>query len=375
MALHRSLAGATVAFAVVWVVAYVLGRACGTFVPTDDVVRARRRIRWILLVLVPVTYVLALFAMTAGGWLTVADRVASPLPGAGEGLVSLAVGFGVPAFTCTAPYLGLFPRIRAARGLEMTTTDAAAVVGRYVAGFVGFVAVGTIAILSVWAALGTAAGYVIALYAIAGASLVFSPVTTIASASTRRPTADERARLDAAADEAGVTPRWVRVQSMRGAAIATAYVRGVPGLRALFVTDDLLDSVDHDGLAGAIALRTGRAAVFHTEAKVLIVMSTAAVVGVPFLVPSLPIPGVVVSGTGLLIGLLALWLGRRLVYRADTVAAERVGAERAFDAIETIVELNDGPRSVGPVRSLLGMEPSIESRLVRLRERADRPVQ
>jgi len=370
MPLHPSLFGSVAAVLAACLVGYALGRAGGRLVPPDDPSRARTRARRLLWILFPATYVLALFALTAGGWLDLTDRVAALAPGAAEGIVGLLLVFGAPALACVAPYLGLFPSIRAARDIEMTTRAVAVMLLRYVTGFVALLAALLAVTLAVWSAVGSAAGVLVGIVVCVIVLYAASPLVVLALTATRQPADREGDRLVAAATAAGLSTRWVRVQATRGSEVATAFVRGLPGVRILGVTDHLLETVDDATLRGTLALRAGRLAVFHTEVRLALVLGTILAVFQPWLV-SVPVPGLVVQVGGAVGGVAGLWVGRRLVFRADRIAAERVGTDCVADAIDRLTGINDAPRSLGVLSSLVRMEPSVDRRIERLRDAAD----
>lgn len=368
MALHALLAGSVVAFAAVSLLGFAAGHACRRLIPREAD-RAGRRARLLLWVLLPATYVLALFAMTAGGWLDAVERANDAVPaGIAESFVGLVLVFGVPALAAIAPYLGLFPAIRAVRGLEMTRRAVLAVLLRYVAGFVVLVAGGLIAVFSIAAVAGPQSGYAVGVGVVLLGLYVASPLLSAALTATREPTEAERNRLDVALSRAGLSPRWVRVQLSRGSETATAALQGAPGARAVFVTDYLLDSGDDETLAAGLALRAERAARFHTGLRTLLVVGLFLAATVPWWTPSLPVPATAVQVGGVAASLAGLWAGRRLVFRADAAAADRLGTPAVRTAIERLVELNDAPRDRGIAGVLFRMEPSIEARLAQLAE-------
>ncbi len=370
------LTGAAVVLAVCWGLGYAVGRGCRRFVPRTDAETARKRVRVVLWVVVPVAYVFSLFAVTGIGWLDFVEQAAASLPAGFGATTALLLGFGTPLLACTGPYLGLFPAIRDARGLEMTTGAVTRVVLRYLIGFVVLV-VGFLSLtLYAWIGFASALGLFVAVGIGIAVIYAVSPLMVVVLTATRQPTGEEANRLANAMDRAEFSPRWVRVQQTRGSEIATAYVRGPPGARAVFVTDHLLDASDDEALAVTLTLLAGRAATYHMEIRSALGIGTVMAVSSLWVLSSSPFPGIAVTAIALLVGMTGLWLGRRLVYRVDALAARRFDHEQIARIIEELVAISDAPRSVAPWTQLWRMEPSVESRLTRLRQEAtERPAE
>src|SRR6056297_2734919 len=160
----------------------------------------------------------------------------------------------------------------------------------------------------------------------------------------REPTAAERAQIEALADPGGLDVDGVAIESVDGAAAADGggdgsaaagpadvSIRGPPGRRVLFLTQDVLTALDEDVAVGLLAAEAGRVATYYAEFRAVAVgavLATLAAV-VTTLVP-------VESGFAALVavGLVSFWAGRRVQYAADGRAADAVGADRVADAFE-----------------------------------------
>ena len=70
------------------------------------------------------------------------------------------------------------------------------------------------------------------------------------------------------------------------------------------------------------------------------------------------------------VGVVALWAGQRLVYRADDYAVARTGRETVEATFESFADLNDAPMDWGRLTALRRMEPPLTRRIDRLRDRA-----
>lgn len=365
------LAWSAVAFAGCWFLAYAAGRDCRRWLPRDDPERAAKRFQRLNWGLFAVLYILTVIAMTAAGWLDTTEHIAGAIPAVTDEVTMATLGFVVPGFVWTAPYLGMFPAIREARDVDMTTWDLAAKLFRYL--FVTLaVAVLATAVLTVgWDYPPTWSQFALPICVGAVALYTAVPALVPLVSATRAPTDEERDRLEDATAAAGLSVRWIYVQRTRGGGIANVGVRGVPGWRVLVVSDHLLAEADDDVLAAMVAHSAGRAETYYVEVQGATVIGTALAALVPWLEPPLPIPvsDVAATGVALLAGGTAMWFVRRLVLRADAIAADRVGAERVADALDWLADVNDLPRTIAWWTSLRKMEPSIAMRLARLRER------
>jgi hypothetical protein len=333
-----------------------------------DTARTLSRIRPAFRIGLPVVYLLALLAMTAAGWLD----LLSTLPGQGTVVgdtAELLVGLPVPSVAVVGAYLGAFPAVRELREADMTATAAARRLLRYLAG-IGAVAVTLVVLVTrltgrFWRGGGVfVAVALLAVVLWAGAPWLIRLVQT-----TRAPTDEERARLDSLCAEAGLDLAGVRVLETDGARQAYAVLRGLPGRRHLFVTDYLLAALDDERLRAYLAIQGERARLGHLAVKLVAVAGSLA--GAVWLVTGGSLPGVpdgVAAVAVLAVGAVALWLGQRLVYRADAAAAARTSPAAVAAAIERYADLNDVPMSWGRVAALRRMEPPLGRRLDRIGE-------
>jgi len=342
-----------------------------------DATTALTRIRRAFRVGLPVVYVVALSAMVATGWLDVVDAAIGALPG-GEsvvgGAVTIVAGLGVPAVAVGAGYFGALPVVRDLREVDVSAGTVAVRFARYAAGFAATLVVAVLGVALAGSSLGTGAGFAAAVAVLLGLAWAGSPWLVRLFQSTRSPTDDERERLARLCADAGFDPHAVHVLELADTKRAFAFVRGLPGRRHLFVSDYLLAELDDGTLRAYLALQAGRARVKHLEARLAVVVATTLVV-LNSLFGTVEIPGVgggTVALAALGAGIFGLWTGRRLVYRADGYAVDRTSREAVEAAIERFAALNDAPMAWGRLTALRRMEPSLNRRIDRLRDRAAR---
>ncbi len=341
-----------------------------------DRTRALARLRRALKVGLPVTYVLAVITMTATGWLEVVDAVVAWVP-LGETIVgnvlALVLLLGTPALAVVVAYLGALPVVVDLRNLTVSPTRVVLLLARYVAGLVALFVVLLLALGTVvdplLAALPPSVVVLVASVGVVVSLLGATPLVVRLLQPTRRPDDDERERIDALLERTGLDGVGVRILRASDANHAFAVLRGLPRRRHLFVTDYLLECADDDRLRALLALQAGRARTFHLESRLAITIATVFGVTAPFL-EALPGRSWLVSVAAGIVGLVALWRGRRLVYRGDAYAASRVGTDAVVDALEWQCAINDRPLTWSRRQEVARMEPSPARRIGRLRERS-----
>ncbi|MFA9515668.1 peptidase [Halopenitus sp. H-Gu1] len=214
---------------------------------------------------------------------------------------------------------------------------------------------------------------------------------------TREPTRAERARLDALREAAGLDVEAVAVIDDGGRTPEIA-VRGPPGRRVLFVSDEVVganrtggdnsraredgtvgpgsDGSDENG-DGEAALDEGTIqALFAAEAarvETHYAEFRAAAVAAILSILAAIVVRIVPFGDGftalVAIGIVSLWAGRRIQYAADARAADRVGADRLADAFERAAARRGVEPERGTWRTFLEVQPPLGDRIDRLRER------
>jgi len=341
----------------------------------DDRVAALSRLRRAVRVVLVVVYAVTVVAVLDAGWFGVVDEAAAPLVGRDTELasaVNLFLGVVTPLVAVIGAYFGAFPAAQSLRGTDMSPASAAVRLGRFGLALALYFT----ALVVVQGALtgdsATGLPFVAVLFLSVVAVWVTSPWLVRLTRSTRSPTDAERERLARLCDEAGLDPHAVRVLDGADAKQAFALVRGPPRRRRLFVTDYLLDELDDGTLRASLALQAERVDRKHLEARLVLAVGTAVFALGPLL-GVFSVPGVS-DGTVALValagGLLGQWAGQCLVYQADIAAAEQTSCEAVESAIERYADLNDAPMEWGRLTALRRMEPSLDSRIARLRDRA-----
>ena len=342
----------------------------------DDATRSLSRLRRAFRVGLPACYLVALLGMALAGWFDLLGSVADALPGgtAVADAFALVAGLTAPVLAVVGGYLGAFPAVRALRDVDLSAATVAVRLTRYLVGLFVLATVLVGGTVALGADVTSGAGFLAALLVVVSVLVGGSPWLIRLLQTTRAPSDDERARLDRLCADAGLDPAGVRVLRTGDAKQATAFLRGVPGRRHLFVADYLLAELDDDRLRAYLALQTGRARSLHLEARLLTVAATlgtatALVLGV------VSVPGVgdaLVALLALPVGAVALWAGQRLVYRADDYAVARTDRETVEATLAAFAELNDAPMEWGTVAAVRRMEPPLVRRIDRLRDRASR---
>ena len=196
----------------------------------------------------------------------------------------------------------------------------------------------------------------------------------------REPTDAERAQIAALTEPGGLDVDRIAIESVgeaeRGDAAsdgsaaagpAEVSVRGPPGRRVLFLTEDVLTDLDEDVAVGLLAAEAGRVATYYAEFRAVAVGGVLAALAavVTALVPF-------ESGFAALVavGLVAFWAGRRVQFAADARAADAVGTERVADAFERVAERRGVEPETGDWSTWFEVQPPLGDRIARLRERA-----
>lgn len=183
---------------------------------------------------------------------------------------------------------------------------------------------------------------------------------------TREPTETERDRLDRRCESTGLLPDRTFVVETVGEASVDVKTVGIPGYRVLLVTDYVLESLDDDVLTGLLAAEGGRARTYYAEFRavavtVVIGLLTTTFAGFVSFDLGVPLIGVV--------ALLAFAIGRRIQYRADAIAASRVGSETVAGAFESVADVRGIEPETGSWRTLFEIQPPLGDRIARLRGR------
>ncbi|RZV11439.1 Zn-dependent protease with chaperone function [Natrinema hispanicum] len=259
-------------------------------------------------------------------------------------------------------YLGVFPSVRKRRDLEISAAVAVARLGKYL---VALTLICLISIAPLAALLGASepspwlipvlfVGFVVGTYG-------WSLSRVRLSQTVSEPTAEQRRRLEAAADRVGLTATIAGVIPGKGMELARLYLDGAPGNRRLYATDYAFDVCDTAELT-ALCARVDAADEFRLlERRSLVEAFLTALVVTLTVWMSL-----LVALAGLLITWpLLTWYLQRCEFAADRRAARAVGADTLASVYEASSDVTD-ERSRFHER--LATRPSTARRVERLRQ-------
>ncbi|XVH32923.1 peptidase [Haloferacaceae archaeon DSL9] len=213
-----------------------------------------------------------------------------------------------------------------------------------------------------------AVGFVAAVVFVFLAAVVAGPLVLLSVRDARVPTEEERAILDDLLDASGYDPDRVRVVDTVGDRSVQVSIRGLPTRRYLVVTDYVIRELDADVASALLAAEAARARLWYAEYRGV---AAAVALGLATAVFAALIPfsdgffAVAVSAFAL------FWLGRRLQFRADAAAADRVGSEALAGAFERVADLRGVEPDDGGWRTLFEIQPPLGQRIERLRGRSN----
>lgn len=269
----------------------------------------------------------------------------------------------------TTGYLGIFPHLRAERGIDVGVTSAAAGFLRDAAAAVVVVTIGldlyviAVKLLPLPVAILVASAVILALLAFGGHIIV------ALARRMRDPSPDEVATIRAHCDAVGLDVDRIRIVD---ANLAEAAVRGPPWNRHLDLTDTVLTYPD-DELRATLAVLAADSDRRLPPVRLIAFVLCGAVFawGLDPLRPAVAI-GAVVLAVASYLGISAYL--RRRTFAVDRDAAERVGAEPVAAAIGRRAAINDEELFIEPPgQKLLGsLAPG--PRIRALRERDDHPL-
>lgn len=292
------------------------------------------------------------------------------------GTVGLAAGFvGLLALGTLCWYAPLAYARVAATETERTVPDLLGMFGRTLLVYSGMLVVP----LTAWLTPQFGAVGVLATLAVQRALYhVFRPGVTRFRCRTRPSTTDERDRLEAASAATEFEPSAICVvESDRAVGTGTSY-DGLPRRRTVFTTDSFLSAADDTQLRAAFTQLDSLRQTGFIERRTAIV-SGGLLACAWLLSPLSPVAGlatllvfaVVVAGAVVL-----LWRLSLQIYRADSTAADRVGARELVALTEWwLEECGEDESTHGRLTTVLTSQPPQNRRLDRLRERFDDPVE
>ncbi|MFC7129871.1 peptidase [Haloferax chudinovii] len=272
------------------------------------------------------------------------------------------VGVGA-AVVATVSYMGAFPVARRVRGVDIGAGTVAAKMFRYHLVIAALVFCVVTVIEVEFRVLETSG--LLTLFAFVAAAYVFSAPLVGVSQTTAVPDDATRERLDRLCDRAGLSVARIRLLD-GGGHRSDHLVRGPLGRKTLFLTDSLLDRYDDETVSALLAVDAGRVARYVFELRLFTVGVVAGLVFVGVAWPpfGFALSFLVSAGIGVILFVTGEYASKRLIYRGDEAAAERLGRAAVADALDATADEVD----TGRAGSRLSFEPSLASRIERLRD-------
>lgn len=367
MSIALQLASALAYLVVILPVYWVLSRlALRTSAPT---VWLRR----LLITLIPTAVVANLLFSVTGTDEAAENTVSGLIPKPTPTAVSSTVGdfagqfvlFLSAAGVTVAAYTVVVPAIRTARDIELSTWTAVRRVGRFALILTVFLTVVFVPFERIVTGedLGMAPVTLIVLI------LLFPFVTSIlfrVFRATRTPTREERDRLEALCERAGldVDDIWVLTDADETLEI---HLRGLPGRRHLYVSVFGLEQFNDETLSALLATNAG-SVTHHYQAIKLYSLFAFLVVGVATLAWGSTLGYAIVIGLALVCWLPVLWAARRAVRRGDDYAADRVGAATVAEGLERMATEQNLDIPSSGIGTIFKSRPPLSKRIDRLRE-------
>ncbi|QCS41315.1 peptidase [Natrinema versiforme] len=308
----------------------------------------------------------ALLVLTFSGLIDATETALSSVhPILGSGLATPLAWAPAAAGTIVAilvAYLGVFPSARERRGLEISASTAVARLGKYLVA----VAIFCLGLLAPFTALLGASNPSPLLIPVVFAVLAIGVYAWLQysirlTQDISDPTAEQRRRLETAADRADLTATVAGVFSGRETETAGLYLDGPFWNRQLYATDYAFDVLGDEELAALCARERAADDLRLLERRSLVV---AVLFGL-FLTVTVW-TSVLVALVGLAVTWpLLVWHLQHCEFAADRRAAREIGAGPLASAYEAHPDLTD---SRGRLHERLASTPSTARRLERLRE-------
>jgi hypothetical protein len=276
--------------------------------------------------------------------------------------------FLATAGVVVAAYAVVVPAIRQARDLELSTSTAVVRMSRYVVAFAALLTVLFVPFRRLLAGGGLSLAPVVLVVFVVALPVV-SPFLLRVLRNVRRPTPDERERLERACDRVGLDVADVGVLADADE-VLEIHVRGLSGRRRLFVSEFALTALDDATLEALLAVNAGQVEANYRAIKAYPLLGFI-IIAVAAFVWGTAVSYAVVIGLALLLPLPVQWAGRRAVRRGDEYAADRVGPAVVADALERSATVQNVEIPSGGLSQLLKSRPALGARIDRLRDDDD----
>jgi STE24 endopeptidase len=196
---------------------------------------------------------------------------------------------------------------------------------------------------------------------------IVGPLLVVSVRETRQPTPEERDRIDELTVAVDREPKRVRIIETVGDQSVEVSIRGPPGKRFLLMTDYVLSDLDTETAEALIAAEVARSRHLYIEYRAV---AAAGVIGISTAI----FGGLVSFSDGLfvlaVVALGLFWVGRQLQFRADRVAADRVGSNELAKAFETVAALRGVEPETATWRTWFEVQPPLGQRISQLRDRS-----
>jgi len=206
--------------------------------------------------------------------------------------------------------------------------------------------------------------FVVAAVVLFLAMAALGPRVSLSLRETRPPATDERETLDALFAAADLDPTAIHISETATPSSIKVSLHGLPGRRQLLLTEGVLDSLDDATATALLTAEAQRGRLLYLEYRAV---AAAAVIGVA----TAMFGGLIAFSDGLFVialtALVLFWIGRRLQFRADRAAADRVGADALADAFETVADHRGVTPAGATWRTYFEVQPPLGQRIDRLR--------
>jgi hypothetical protein len=196
------------------------------------------------------------------------------------------------------------------------------------------------------------------------AMAALGPRVSLSLRETRPPTTDEQDDLGGLLAAADLDPTAIHISETADPSSVQVSLIGLPGRRQLLLTEGFLDRLEDATATALLTAEAQRGRLLYLEYRAV---AAAAVIGVA----TAMFGGLIAFSDGLFVialtALVLFWIGRRLQFRADRAAADRVGADALADAFETVADHRGVTPAGATWRTYFEVQPPLGQRIDRLR--------
>lgn len=194
---------------------------------------------------------------------------------------------------------------------------------------------------------------------------IAGPLFVLSRRETRQSTPEERDRLDGVGSVESDPDRLLITETADDSVEVS--LRGLPGKRVLLLSESVLDELDAETATALIAAEQARSHHLYIEYRAV---AAAAIIGLA----TGMFGGLFEFSEGLFLlsasALGLFWVGRQLQFRADRIAANRVGSDELASAFETVAALRGVDPEPANWQTWFEVQPPLGQRIARLRDRS-----